>query len=147
VALVVLLGLANGLAPYAELRTAAAFNMYSNLRIIDGESNHLLVPALPLGLDRPLAAVVDPPAGSELAYYDAAGMVVPMENLERYATARPEEAVVARVGEAPARLVIPGAEPGLVGRLVGELEHKLAFRRAVDGAEPARCLRSWGPIG
>jgi hypothetical protein len=141
---VLAIGVATGLAPYGEVRSAASFNMYSNLRIIDGASNHLLVPALPLGLDRPMAVVVDPEPGSELAWYEEAGMVVPLESLVRHATDHPNETVVARVGEDRPRVV----EPAPAGSgLVRALEHKLAFRRAVDATEPARCLRSWGPIG
>ena len=41
--IVPLLVLVTGLSPYLELRTAYAFNMYSNLQTADGESNHLLV--------------------------------------------------------------------------------------------------------
>lgn len=145
-ALVLALGVANGLAPYAELRTAAAFNMYSNLRIVDGDSNHFLVPALPLGFERPYAAVEDPPPGSELAYYRDAGMVVPLESLARFAADHPGEAVVARIGAGRPQGV-EAAGRGRLGWLVDALEHKLGFRRAIDGSEPARCLRSWGPIG
>ena len=42
-AVVPVLVLITGLSPYLELRTAYAFNMYSNLQTADGESNHLLV--------------------------------------------------------------------------------------------------------
>ncbi|HKV98834.1 MAG TPA: hypothetical protein VJN96_03360 [Vicinamibacterales bacterium] len=39
-----------GTLPYLELQTAFAFTMYSNLRMVDGRSNHLLVRAsLPVG--------------------------------------------------------------------------------------------------
>jgi hypothetical protein len=41
--IVPLLVLITGLSPYLELRTAYAFNMYSNLQTADGESNHFLV--------------------------------------------------------------------------------------------------------
>ena len=146
VVIVLVIGLANGLAPYAEVRTAAAFNMYSNLRIVDGDSNHFVVPALPVGLHRPMAALEDPGPDSELAFYHSAGMIVPMENLTRYATDHRDEVVVGRVGEGQSVLVEPAAG-GVMGRLVDGLETKLAFRRALDADEPAACLRSWGPIG
>ncbi len=39
----------NGMSPFLELRTAYAFNMYSNLETASGDSNHFLVPrTLPL---------------------------------------------------------------------------------------------------
>lgn len=42
-AILVALFVLNGLAPYLELKTATAFNMYSNLATWDGSSNHLVV--------------------------------------------------------------------------------------------------------
>ena len=38
--LVPLLVVANGLTPYLELKTGFGWNMYANLRTVDGESNH-----------------------------------------------------------------------------------------------------------
>ena len=38
-----LLVFANGLTPYLELKTGYGWNMYANLRTVDGESNHLVV--------------------------------------------------------------------------------------------------------
>ena len=35
----------NGLTPYLEVKTGFGWNMYSNLRTVAGETNHLLVPA------------------------------------------------------------------------------------------------------
>ncbi len=34
----------NGLSTYLELKTGYAWNMYSNLETVNGQSNHLLVP-------------------------------------------------------------------------------------------------------
>lgn len=39
-----LLALFNGLTPYLELKTGFGWNMYSNLRTVGGESNHILIP-------------------------------------------------------------------------------------------------------
>lgn len=120
VATVVVAGLAllNGLAPYAEVRSAAGFNMYSNLRVIDGESNHWFLPALPIWSRGPL---VEPGPDPELDHYRSAGLVVPVENLDRH----------------------QGRRPGWRATLA----HKVAFRRAVAVDRPDRCLRAWGPIG
>jgi hypothetical protein len=53
--------LLNGLTPYLELKTGWGWNMYSNLRTVAGESNHLLVPrTLDLsGLQRDQVRIVD----------------------------------------------------------------------------------------
>ncbi len=41
--LIPLLVIGNGLTPYLELKTGYGWNMYSNLRTVDGDSNHVLV--------------------------------------------------------------------------------------------------------
>ncbi len=41
--------LVNGAAPYLGLKTRSAFDMYSNLRVEEGVSNHLLIPGSALG--------------------------------------------------------------------------------------------------
>jgi hypothetical protein len=41
--LIVALTVANGLTPYAEIKTGFGFNMYSNLLTAAGESNHLVI--------------------------------------------------------------------------------------------------------
>jgi hypothetical protein len=43
--LVPLLVVANGLTPYLEVKTGYGWNMYANLRTVDGETNHYLLPA------------------------------------------------------------------------------------------------------
>ena len=45
--LVPLLVVANGLTPYLELKTAYGWNMYANLRTVDGDSNHFVVRSHP----------------------------------------------------------------------------------------------------
>jgi hypothetical protein len=123
---VTLLAAANGVAPYLELRTAAAFNMYSNLRVVDGSSNHFLFNPGLLGLDGPISeesvgsatsdAIGDTPAdpgtgerpsyvgietvddGSALDYYRQAELLVPSENLHRYLVVHQEESPTIRLG-------------------------------------------------
>lgn len=149
---VVAIGLANGLGPYLEYRTAAAFNMYSNLRVADGESNHLLVPAL---REEPgeLATVVAVDEGSPLRYYRTASLALPVANLDRYLRDHPGENPVVAVGDrepTPARalgLGQPVADEGTLGRWLGTVEHKLTFRRAIPVGSEAACLRAWGPAG
>ncbi len=168
-ALVVLLAVANGAAPYLELRTAAAFNMYSNLRVVDGVSNHYLLGSFRDRGPTDYVAVVASDPDSPLAYYRDAGLLVPRENLDRYLVDHPDENPVVTVGgdPEPARDLGLGQEPadGLASHLSSVLGHKLGFRRAVPGefavsgqasgagadAAQARsrgdCLRRWGPIG
>lgn len=50
----------NGLTPYLELKTGFGWNMYSNLRTVAGQSNHMLIPATLdlLGAQRDLVTIV-----------------------------------------------------------------------------------------
>lgn len=153
-----------GLGPYLEYRTAAAFNMYSNLQVVDGVSNHYLIGSLaprsrasnpPDASPVPESSVLEVVSASDdspLQYYIERGLALPVENLERYLARHEDDQVTVRV----AGTVVPAAEAGLVStdrspdlasRLWSSLRYKLAFRRAVDLSPPRQCLRSWGPIG
>jgi hypothetical protein len=160
------LALLIGLGPYLGFRSAAAFNMYSNLQIFDGRSNHYLIPAVPFEAGSASRIVWADP-DSPLEYYVETGLAVPNENLRRYLQASPDEdPVIAPVNptagisaagsSAPAALLIRASdadavkarEPrGLVGSALDRLRHKLGFRRAVDPDGPVSCLRAWGPAG
>lgn len=168
-ALLIVVGLtaAIGISPYLELRSAAAFNMYSNLAVHDGTTNHLLVGAIrsqPADVSWPGAAsgaaanlsgsmvrIVEADRGSALGYYVENDLLVPQENLDRYLVARPAENVVLDYDG----VALPARQVGIgVGRTSGWLEslsshlrYKLGYRRAVDGSARGRCLRAWGPIG
>ena len=62
-----LVAFANGLAPYLEVKNYGSWNMYSNLRVVDGESNHLLVGrSLPVsGVLQDRVLLADSDAGDE----------------------------------------------------------------------------------
>ncbi len=130
---VVALAVAIGVGPYLGLRSAAAFNMYANLRVVDGDSNHLVVPALGWADDPGTLVAVDEPGSDPiLAYYAERDLLVPAENMARH---------LAFVSDhEPA-----GADVG--GGLADHLRAKLLFRRAVDGTGADRCARAWGPLG
>lgn len=65
----VALVVANGLTPYLQLKTGYSWNMYSNLRVVDDDTNHLLVPALDLrGGHDELLVVVDASDPAVVAY-------------------------------------------------------------------------------
>jgi hypothetical protein len=38
-----ILAFANGTLPYLEVRTAGSWNMYANLSVVDGNSNHFVI--------------------------------------------------------------------------------------------------------
>jgi len=96
-----LLVVVNGALPYVELRTAFAFNMYSNLRIVEGRTNHLIVPfSIPIGnrhfgLVRILSS--NDPA---LALYATAGYDLPWDSFRIYLWKHPGATVrFRRLGE------------------------------------------------
>lgn len=129
------LGLAIGVGPYLGLRSAASFNMYSNLRVVNGQSNHWLVPALGRAATPSTAVpVADPVDDPILAYYAERDLLVPVENLNRH------------VDRGSAYGSVLNTAPS-DGSPADYLRFKLAFRRSVDGSGDDRCIRAWGPLG
>jgi hypothetical protein len=129
----------NGLLPYVELRTAYAYTMYSNLRMVYGKSNHLIVRAsLPLaGRQADLVKVVssnDP----GLAQYSIYNYLLPWDSFRTYLAEhsglavtydrRGERYVVKRAFDDRELITSP---PWLV--------RKLLAMRAVDGNDHTRC--------
>ena len=151
--IVAVVAVLNGLGPYFEYRSAAAFNMYANLEINDGQSNHFLVGGF--GSTGPEPSMVEIHAASpdsSLAYYLTNQLLLPEENLDRYLRDHPDEDPAISRGAGPvisARSLGFGAvEPdGMWAEVSGLLRHKLGFRRAVDATGAHRCQRVWGPLG
>ncbi len=156
---VVLLVALNGIAPYVGLRTAAAFNMYSNLETVGVDGDHLLLGGLGNVRSHELVMVVDAPDDHPLAYYAEQDRAVPVDNLRWYtrarrATASPEDLT------ADEQVTLEWVSPAVLDRPVtlSDLEvgpggwretmaHKFGFVRAVDLSSPAGCLRTWGVAG
>ena len=96
--LLVLLVVLNGLTPYTELKTAYSWNMYSNLRIVDGASNHLLVRAsIPLVASH--AGMVEIISSSDpgLNLYVDSGYVLPWRSFRSFASEVPNASVTYRL--------------------------------------------------
>ncbi|MGH1489021.1 MAG: hypothetical protein ACRBK7_06430 [Acidimicrobiales bacterium] len=136
---VIAVAVAIGVGPYLEVRSSAAFNMYSNLQIVDGRSNHFLI-----GSPRPdtgppgsntassVSVVTSAAEGSPLSYYVGSGLLVPNENLSRHLKGNAADGA---------------AGEGVRASVADYFGNKLAFRRAVDGTDVVRCQRAWGPLG
>ncbi len=151
---------ANAVAPYLQIRTAAAFNMYSNLETVYVDGDHYLFSAVGGVRSSEMLLIVDTPDDHPLAYYRDGGRAVAADNLRRYqrnrlvdssdpeALAADDEVrlrwLVSDAVDPPDRLSDLDPGPGGWGEL---LAHKFGFVRAVDVSQPARCLRSWGPVG
>lgn len=135
-----LLAVLNGLTPYLEIKSGTGWNMYSNLAVVDGESNHLVVPsglALTGGHER-LVRVTDTTEPS-LLFYDGDPWLIPEVQLRDFLADRPETVVEGRIGEEMVRYV--GAEQSARS----EWRQKFQVFRAVDGERPTGCQPSFGP--
>lgn len=129
----------NGLLPYFELRTGYAYTMYSNLRMVDGNSNHFIVrPSLPLANRQANLVKVVASSDPGLRLYDTYNYLLPWDSFRTYLAKHPDIAVVyERGGE---RYAVDRAShyPELV-TLPSVLAQKLLAMRAVDGNDEPRC--------
>lgn len=134
------LAVLNGLTPYVEVKTAASWNMYSNLAVVDGESNHLVIRrGVPLtDAHERLVEVVDAD-GVDLSFYVASPWGLPEVMLVDHLADRPGAVVTGIVDGEQVRYVggDGGARPAW--------QRKLQVFRAVDLEPPVSCQPSFGP--
>lgn len=131
----------NGLTPYLEVKTANAWNMYSNLAVIDGDSNHLIFRrGLPLsgGHRDPVEILATDDPG--LSSYIDSGYLLPRRNFFDYLADHPDVEVDYRQGDQIRSAT--GADIGVRQPLLLE---KFAFLRAIDSEDPVRCKQVWRP--
>lgn len=85
----------NGLTPYVELKTAFGWNMYSNLVVVDGTSNHLVIRStVPLrDGHQNLVTIVSSDDPGLQAYADTR-YLLPWPSFRQYAVANPNSGVV-----------------------------------------------------
>jgi hypothetical protein len=129
----------NGLLPYFELRTAYAFNMYSNVRMVDGKSNHLIVrSSLPLaGRQANLVKVVES-SDPGLNLYASSNYLLPWDSFRAYLAKHPDVAVAYQRGDKGYVVERASDYPELVSA-PSVLVRKFLALRAVDGSDPPRC--------
>lgn len=143
--LVPLLVVLNGLTPYLELKTGYGWNMYANLRTVDGESNHLLVRrTLPLTDEQDdIVRIIDTNA-SGLVRYQETDYGLTWRQLRTYMANVPNRSITyERAGE---RIELDRASdlPELV-EPVPSWREKVQLFRAVDLTSPERCVPAFGP--
>ena len=131
----------NGLAPYLEIKTANSWNMYSNLSIVNGESNHILVPSGPalLGGHGELIEVrsTDDPG---LARYIGTDWLLPQRTFDVYRASNPDVRVeYRRIGDSVTRDTVADDVPSQ------SLLSGVALLRAVDVSSPVQCQTLWFP--
>jgi len=152
----------NGLAPYLQLRTAAAFNMYSNLETVHVDSNHFLVRTTAGLRTSDVVVITAAPNDHPLAHYVDRGVAIPVDNLRHYlrlqsfAAGGDFDPIDDRLDEVKLDWLTTagGEQPASVAELDpadmswGEMiSYKLGYRRPVDLQTVPRCLREWGPVG
>jgi hypothetical protein len=129
----------NGLLPYFELRTAYAFNMYSNLEMVDGKSNHFIVrssfPLLGRQVDLVKVVASNDPG---LSLYATDNYLLPWDSFRAYLAKHPDDAII--YDRAGKRYLVDRAAgyPELV-TAPSSLVQKLLALRAVDGSDKPRC--------
>lgn len=135
-----LLAVLNGLTPYVELKTAASWNMYSNLAIVDGDSNHLLVPGgLALSDAHERLVEITEARGVDLDFYIGTDWRLPEVMLTDHLADRPEAVVFGRVNGEEVRYEGGAVEARPLW------QRKLQVFRAVDGEGAVACQPSFGP--
>jgi len=145
-ALVVLLAMLNAVSPYVEAKTAFSFNMYSNLRVVDGESNHLLI--------RSPLPVRDTPETVEVLSADADflqrylnGTRVPIINVQKFLVLAPDTEMTIELPDG--ETVVIGPDEGLPPDLAdvsSEFMYRFAMIRSFSGSEPQTCRRFQGAL-
>lgn len=138
-ALVPLLVVLNGLTPYLELKTGFGWNMYANLRTVDGETNHYLLPrTLPLTTEhRDLVEILDTDDAG-LAHYASTDYGLTWRTLRSYLRDRPDARLTYRRGGRTVRVERAGDDPALMAPVATWREKALPFR-PVDLRSPQRC--------
>ena len=139
--LVPLLVVANGLTPYLELKTGFGWNMYANLRTVDGDSNHLIVRrTLPLTDEQAdLVEIVDTDDPG-LVRYGAHGYALTWTQLRTYLADHPDVRITYAAGQRARGAARHASDrPELVAP-VPVWQEKLLLFRAVDLESPERCV-------
>jgi hypothetical protein len=141
-----LLVVANGLTPYLEVKTGYGWNMYANLRTVDGETNHYLLPAtLPLTSEHADVVEILETSDDGLDVYRRTGYGLTFRQLRIYLADRPETSLIFRRGGEVIELERAADLPALV-EPVPAWRQKIQVFRAVDlRSPPERCQPIWGP--
>jgi hypothetical protein len=133
-----------GLSPYLELRTAYAFNMYSNLETVDGRSNHLIVTrTLPLtDVQSDLVHIV---ATDDLGLQEYVNEFdIPFLQLRDYLS-RHSGASLTYVRHGEQHHVARASDDPALVEPVPSWEQKLFAFRSIDQHQPNRCQPGFLP--
>jgi hypothetical protein len=143
--LVPLLVVANGFTPYLELKTGYGWNMYANLRTVDGDSNHFVIRStVPLTDEQSDLVQIIRSNDPGLAAYGERGYALTFTQLRIYLSDRPDVQLTYERGNELVSLRRASDRPELV-EPVPLWREKLLLFRAVDLRSPERCVPLFGP--
>lgn len=145
VAVVPALLVLNGVLPYFELRTAYAYTMYSNLRMVNGKSNHFIVrSSFPVAGRQADLVKIARSSDPGLNLYAAYNYLLPWDSFRAYLAKYPEIAVIYERGNKGYVIYRAADYPELVTSPPLVVQ-KLFALRAVDGSDPPRCQDAFLP--
>jgi hypothetical protein len=135
----------NGLTPYLEVKTGFGWQMYSNLRTVAGDTNHLLLPAT-LDITGAQEDRVEILASSDpaLARLVGTGYEVVFSELREYAADHPDESVTYR-RDGVLRTAEPIGEHQILAGGASTISRRLQPFRVVDASGGERCLTVFTP--
>lgn len=144
-ALVAVLTFANGLSPYLELKTNYGFNMYSNLRVEGGETNHFLIPrTVQLRDAHDRIAVIVESSDEDLDAYADGNLGITEQSLQVYLADNPDVSMRYEF-DGQTIDVVAGERPAAIGDPPGWFTRKFGAYRAVDLDAEKGCLRFFEP--
>lgn len=139
-----LLAFANGLLPYLEVRSAGSWNMYANLHVVDGESNHFVLRwGLPLTDEHRDMVEILGSSDPGLEQYGLQGLALPRVQLRSYVDDHPDVAITYRYRGQVHETARAGDDP-LLNQPVSIWREKFQVFRPVTVGEPEKCLALWG---
>ena len=140
-----LLAVFNGLTPYLEVKTGYGWNMYSNLRTVDGESNHFVVRStLPLTDEQADVVRIVTTDSADLQRYATNDYALTWRQLRSFLAQHPQAAITYERFGRQVVLAHAADDPELVRPVPAWLE-KVQLFRPVDLTSPERCVPTFGP--
>lgn len=138
------LAFVNGLLPYLEVRTAGSWNMYANLRVVDGDSNHFVIRrGVPLTDEHRHLIEIVSSSDPGLQQYALQGLALTRTQLRIYVVDHPDVAITYRYQGDLIESPRAGDDP-LLNEPVSLLREKFQVFRAVTIDPPEQCLPLWG---
>lgn len=135
----------NGLMAYGETRRGRSFDMYSNLRTSAGETNHWILPSVPLTPAQSDPIVIVSSQDDELDPYIDSEVAVSFIALRKYLSARPETPLTVQYEGETITLAQAADWPELVAPLPW-WQNKLLTFKPLDLRPVNRCFDQIGPL-